>query len=107
MTDENTALDGRIEGIDLTDGAITPASAHEANPAGMDLEADDEADGARSRGQVAAMVAGAITLAVGVLIGMRWARQRRLDDTTVVVLEEPEAARWRRLVQRGDLPTAA
>jgi hypothetical protein len=52
-----------------------------------------------------AIVAGSIALAVGVLLGMRWARRRR-EDTTVVVIEEPEAARWRRLLQR-DVAAAA
>ena len=106
MTDQSTALDGRIERIDLTDGTLTPAPGRETDPSGTDLMVEDEASGDGGRGKVGAMVAGAITLAAGVLFGIRWARKRR-TDTTVLVIEEPEAARWRRLLQRGSVPTAA
>ena len=105
MTDQNTALDGHTEDLDLTDGALTPAPEQRADPAGSDPTVGDEAGG-DGRGKVAAMVAGAIALTIVVLFGMRWARQRR-RDTTVVIIDAPEAARRPRLVRRGGVPTAA
>jgi hypothetical protein len=105
MTDQSTALDGRVEKLDLTDGALTHDPERDAGPGAFDSTVDDGAESAGDRGKMPAIVAGSIALAVGVLLGMRWARRRR-EDTTVVVIEEPEAARWRRLLQR-DVAAAA
>lgn len=114
MTDQSTRLDGRIEDIDLTE-QVPPAPDRTADLAGIDPMVGDEIggdedggdeDGARDRAKVAAMIAGGVALALGVLLGMRRARRRR-SDTTVVIIDEPEAARWRRLVRRGGVATAA